>query len=119
MFANDDPVSNVSSVLADRNNQVGTIYCSSGSQTSGIGQWFAPNGVAITQNGGGSFTVVHGGGNFPSYIGLQLKTSRLFSAFDEGVYTCIIPDENGVQQTLHAGLYRYGYYGKWHYNIRV
>lgn len=112
MFANDNPASNVSTVLADRNNQIGTIYCSSGSQTSGIGQWFAPNGVAITQNGGGSFTVVRGGGNFPSYIGLQLKTGRLFSVFDEGVYTCIIPDENGVLQTMHVGLYRYGYYGK-------
>lgn len=113
MFANDNPASNVSTVLADRNSQIGTIYCSSGSRTSSIGQWFAPNGAEITQSGSGSFTVVRGGGNFPSYVGLQLKTGRSFSVLDEGVYTCVIPDETGIQQTLHIGLYRYGYYCKY------
>ena len=109
LFVNDNPASNISAVLADGNNQIGTVYCSSGSQTNGIGQWFAPNGAEITQNSGGSFTVVRGGGNFPSYIGLQLKTGRSFSVLDEGVYTCVIPDENGVRQTLHVGLYSRGY----------
>ena len=98
--------------MADANNQIGTIYCSSGSQTSGIGQWFAPNGAEITQNSASSFTSVRGGGNFPSYAGLQLKTGLSFSTSDEGVYTCVIPDESGIQQTLHAGLYRRGYFGK-------
>ena len=112
MFANDKPASNVSTVLSDTNNQIGTIYCSSGSQTIGIGQWFAPSGAEISQNGGGSFTVVHGGGNFPSYVGLQLRAGQSFSVFDEGVYTCVIPDENGIQQTLHIGLYSHGYYSK-------
>ena len=98
-------------MLADASNQIGTIYCSSGSQTSGIGRWYAPNGAEITQNSGSSFTVVRGGGNFPSFVGLQLKTGRSFSVFGEGVYTCVIPDETGIQQTLHVGLYRRGYYG--------
>ena len=98
-------------MIAYATNQLGTIYCSSGSQTSGIGQWFAPNGAEITQNSGNSFNVVRGGGNFPSYVGLQLKTGQSFSTSDEGVYTCIIPDETGILQTLHVGLYRYGYYG--------
>ena len=110
MFANDNPASNISAVLADGNNQIGTIYCSSGSQANGIGRWFAPNGVEITQSSGGSLTVVRGGGNFPSYVGLQLKTGRSFSVLEEGVYTCVIPDENGVQQTLYVGLYSQGYY---------
>ena len=117
LFANDIPASNVSSVLADNNNQIGTIYCSSGSQTNGIGQWFAPSGAEITQNGGGSFTVVRGGGNFPSYVGLQLRAGRSFSVFDEGVYSCIIPDENGIRQTIHVGLYSRGYYGE--YSMRL
>lgn len=112
MFANDNPASNISTVLADRNDQIGTIYCSSGSQAGSIGQWFAPNGMEITQNGGSSFTVVLGGGNFPSYVGLQLKSGRSLSVYDEGVYTCVIPDENGIQQSLHVGLYRHGNYGK-------
>ena len=112
LFANDNPASNISTVLADGNNQIGTIYCSSGSQANGIGQWFAPNGDEITQSIGSSLTVVQGGGNFPSYIGLQLKTGRSFSRLEEGVYTCVIPDENGVQQISHVGLYSQGYSGK-------
>ena len=98
-------------MIADANNQIGTLYCSSGSQTNGIGQWFAPNGAEITQNSGGSFTVVRGGGNFPSYVGLELKAGQSLSIFDEGVYTCVIPDESGIQQILHVGLYHHGHYG--------
>ena len=60
----------------------------------------------------GSFlTVVRGGGNFPSYVGLQLRANQSLTMFDEGVYTCIIPDENGDEQALHVGIYRHGYYG--------
>ena len=119
MFANDNPASNVSTVLADRNNQIGTIYCSSGYQANNIGRWFAPSGAEIARNSGGSFTVVQGGGNFPSYIGLQLNEGQSFSALDEGVYTCIIPDENNVQQTLHVGLYRNGYNGNYYKTVHL
>lgn len=110
MFANDNPAINNSVLLADRDGQTGTIYCSSGSRTNGIGQWSAPNGVVIAQNSG-SLSVVRGGGNFPAYVGLQLRVNQSLSQSDEGVYTCTIPDENGIQRTLHVGLYRYGFYG--------
>ena len=103
-------MSNNSVLLADRNNQIGTIYCSSGSQATGIGHWFAPNGDAVTQSGS-SFSVVRGGGSFPAYVGLQLRANQPLSISDEGIYTCIIPDENGVQRTLHVGIYRYGFFG--------
>ena len=32
-----------------------------------------------------------------------------FSREAEGVYSCIIPDENGVEQILHFGLYDYNF----------
>ena len=60
-----------------------------------------------------SLSVVHGGGNSPAYIGLQLRANQSLLASDEGTYTCIIPDENGIQRTLHVGIYRYGYYGRY------
>lgn len=110
LFANDNPVSNNSVLLADRNNQIGTIYCSSGSRASGIGQWLAPNGAVIAQNGG-PLSVVNGGGNFPAYVGLQLRLNQSLSQSNEGVYTCNIPDEDGVQRTLYVGIYRYGFRG--------
>ena len=56
--------------------------------------------------------MVRGGGNYPSYVGLQLRAGWSLSTSNEGVYTCLIPDENGIQQTLHIGIYHYGYYGE-------
>lgn len=111
LFANDNPAPNNSVLLADQNNQIQTIYCSSGSRRSGIGQWLAPNGAAIAQSGS-SLSVVHGGGNLPAYVGLQLRTNQSLSALDEGTYTCIIPDESGVQRTLRVGIYRNGFYSE-------
>ena len=113
IFANNNPVSNNTAVLADKNNQTGVIYCNSGSKVTGIGQWFSPNGVEITQSSGGAFTVVRGGGNIPSFIGLQLRAGWTFSESNEGIYTCLIPDENGIQQVLQIGLYLNGYIGEY------
>lgn len=124
IFANNNPVLNNTAVLADNNNQTGVIYCNSGSKIAGIGQWFSPSGVEITQGSGGTFTAVRGGGNIPSFIGLQLRAGRSFSASDEGIYMCLIPDENGIQQVLQIGLYLRGYIGEylrmptWAKNIR-
>ena len=113
LFANNNPVLNNTAILADKNNQIGVIYCNSGSKLAGIGQWFSPSGAEITQNSGGTFTVVRGGGNIPSYIGLQLRAGRSFSTSDEGIYTCLIPDENDVEQALQIGIYHDGYIGEY------
>ena len=110
IFANDNPASNNSVLLADRNNQIGTISCSSGSRSSGIGQWLAPNGAVVPQSGS-LLSIVHGGGSYPAYVGLQLRANQSLSASEEGIYTCVIPDVTGIQRTLHVGIYRYGYNG--------
>ena len=110
IFANDNPVSNNSVLLADRNDQIGTIYCSSGSRNNGIGQWFAPNGIAITQSST-LFSVVRGGGNIPAFVGLQFRANQSLTEFHEGIYTCIIPDENSISRTLYIGIHRYGFRG--------
>lgn len=112
IFANNNPVLNNTAILADNNNQTGVIYCNSGSKDVGVGQWFSPSGAEIAQNNDGTFTVVRGGGSIPSFIGLQLRAGRSFSASDEGIYTCIIPDENGIEQVLQIGLYLNGYIGE-------
>ena len=106
MFVNDNLAPNNSAVLADGSNNIGTIYCVSGSRISGIGQWFAPNGAEISETSNSSMTVVRSNGNIPAYAGLQLKPGRSVTANDEGVYTCAIPDERGLRQILFVGLYR-------------
>ena len=112
LFANDNPVGNNSAIIANSNNDIGTLYCSSGARSSSIGQWFAPDGSEISTSGTGSFIAVHGVGNLPSYVSLQLIAGRNLAASDEGVYTCIIPDENSVQQILYYGLYQNGFRGE-------
>ena len=114
MFVNENPVSNNSVVLADMNNQIGTLYCSSGARISNTLYWLAPDQTEITDapTSSGSFTVVRGGGNFPSYVALQHKIGYTLTEGDQGVYTCIIQDEYGEQQTLFVGIYLYGFYGK-------
>lgn len=119
VFANDNMASNNSILLADRNNQIGTVYCSSGNRSNGIGQWFAPNGAALPQSGS-TLSVVRGGGSYPSYVGLQLRANQSLTVSDEGIYTCVIPDENGIQKTVHVGLYRFGYNGSFrYYNLKL
>ncbi|CAI8006266.1 hypothetical protein GBAR_LOCUS4623, partial [Geodia barretti] len=46
---------------------------------------------------------------FHSYTTLVLRDGAQFNSGAEGVYSCIIPDENGVEQVLHFGLYDYGF----------
>ena len=107
IFANNNPAANNSVLLADRNNHIGTIYCSTGSHMNNVGQWFSPDGSLIETNND-RFSVVHGGGYFPAYAGLQLKSGRRVTEFDEGIYTCVIPDKNDVEQRLLIGIFRYG-----------
>ena len=112
LFANDNSANNNSILVANRNNNIGTIYCSSGSRTNNIGQWFTPNKTRIEQSNS-LFTVVRGGGNFPAYAGLQLRSNRSLTQYDEGIYTCVIPDENGIQQTIYVGIFRHGTNGEY------
>ena len=109
IFANNNPAFNNSVVLADNSNQIGTIYCTSGSRSSSNGQWFSPDGTEITASSAVSFTVVHGGGNLPSYAGLQLNSGYSITTAEEGVYACVILDENEIEQTVYVGVYRYGF----------
>ena len=114
MYASDIPVQNNSAILADTEGHIGTVYCTSGLHASGIGEWFAPDGVKVSGSGDSSFTVFRGGGNFPSFIALQLKTNKLLKTSDEGIYECIIPDENNRTETLYAGLYNHDHYGNFY-----
>ena len=83
-----------------------------GASSINTARWLAPDGTEIANNTG-SLVIVSGGGSPYSYIGLQLKGGYSLTAAEEGVYTCIIPDENEVEQILYVGIYRLGPYGKY------
>ena len=110
-MATSNPIQNNTALLADSSNDIGTLFCVSGGLSSNTAKWLAPDGTDMMDNNG-SFAIVRGEGSTQSYIALQLNTGYSLTDADEGVYTCIIPDENGIEQTLYVGLYRFGFYGR-------
>ncbi len=76
------------------------LWCQSANNGNPIGDWYFPAGGQVTVNDAdGPFHVLHVDGQ----IGLlrDLGVSGL-----EGLYNCVIPDENNITQTLWVGIYR-------------
>ena len=72
------------------------VWCQSAMNISGIGSWKLPNGSAVPDNL--NAVPVHMA-NRPGQVGLLRKGSIGGSPY-QGMYTCTIPDENGVNQAL-------------------
>ena len=63
---------------------------------SGIGSWKLPNGSAVPDDLNAD--PIHMA-NRPGQVGL-LRSDSIKSSPYEGMYTCSIPDETGITQTL-------------------
>ena len=75
------------------------LWCQSAKKESNIGVWYYPNGTEVsTVDDSSPLHSVHMSGQ----IGLYRK-SGLGNL--EGIYTCVIPDECNVNQTLIVLLY--------------
>ena len=93
----------------DKNNDgiTDALWCQSGNDGSNIGLWYYPNGTQIPL-----FIGNFDQSNSPSpifskrFTGQIALTRKYGLSGIEGLYTCIIPDENGVNQTLVVGVYR-------------
>ena len=72
------------------------VWCQSAMNGSGIGSWKLPDGNAVSDDL--TATPIHMA-NRPGQVGL-LRSSGIGSFPYQGMYTCTIPDENGVDQTL-------------------
>ena len=88
----------------DANNINDALWCQSANSGSDIGVWYYPNGTQVPL-----FTGAFTDGPSPlfskSFNG-QIALARRAALFGiEGLYTCIIPDENGMNQTLVVGIY--------------
>ena len=82
------------------------LWCQSANTGSDIGLWYYPNGTQVplfTKN------LDQYGGTSPIFSKRftgQIALAKIASISGyEGLYTCIIPDENGVNQTLVVGIY--------------
>ena len=83
------------------------LWCQSANNSSNIGLRYYPNGTQVPL-----FTGAFDDNNTPSpifskrFIGqIALARKAKLSGY-EGLYICIIPDENEVNQTLVVGIYR-------------
>ena len=85
----------------DRNNDgiTDVLWCQSANDGSDIGLWYYPNGTQVP-------LFISLSPIFSKRLTGQIALARKFSISGyEGLYTCIIPDENGVNQTLVVGIY--------------
>ena len=105
---------NTSSFRASASGDIRTIYCHSSSFSSNVGQWISPQGMDITRNLTDHFSIqFNNGPGYPSYNTIQLQDPSLqpFIASYNGVYSCTVPDDQGIMQTLHIGIYSHEYSG--------
>ena len=75
------------------------LWCQSANNGSNIGLWYYPNGTQVPLFNSQSPI-------FSKRLTGKIALARKLSILGyEGLYTCIIPDENGVNQTLVVGAY--------------
>ena len=107
-WVNLTPIHNVSALRASESGDIGTIYCHSSTNDSNVGRWISPQGQDITRNFTDPFSIqFNNGPGYPSFSTLQLHNPLLqpFTSTYEGIYSCVVPDDQGVMQTLHIGIY--------------
>ena len=97
----------------DKNNDVNDIndalWCQSANNGANIGVWYYPNGTEVPLFDGAFDNSSASSPVFSKRFSGQIALARRggLSGY-EGLYKCIIPDENGVNQTLVVGAYTVG-----------
>ena len=90
----------------DFNNIIDALWCQSANTSTNIGVWYYPNGTGVPL-----FDGPFGDPSAPSPVYSKRFSGQIALARNgglseyEGLYKCIIPDENGVNQTLVVGAY--------------
>ena len=106
------PVQNNSIIRASITGRFNQLQCISSSTRAGVGQWIAPNGEDIDRGPSDSFTIITGDIDDPGFTSIELQSGVSLASRDEGIYTCVIPDENGNVHYLYVGIYLRGFNSK-------
>ena len=77
------------------------IWCQSALKESMIGVWYLPNGSLVPAQSG-DYSLQSYNTNITGQVGL-LRHGGI--SLVQGLYSCIIPNEEGINQTLHVALY--------------
>ena len=82
------------------------LWCQSANSSTNIGVWYYPNGTEVPLFDGDFTNASAPSPVFSKRFSGQIALARRAGlAGYEGLYKCIIPDENGVNQTLVVGAY--------------
>lgn len=102
---NSGPLPNNSIIVTDNFGQMPRLQCISGSNSPNVGQWIAPSGQDVTYSTSDSFDVMLGSVNDPGFMDITLHSGQFITFSDQGIYTCLIPDETGTIRSLLVGIY--------------
>ena len=110
---NETPIKNSSTVITKQVNSFGEIYCHSGSRTNSTpGYWILPDDTILNATTD-TYNYTTSGEMVPRYISLSHNPADVFM---EGLYQCVIPDENDILQIFHVWIFNEEFNGEL-YNI--
>uniref|UniRef100_A0A1X7TC16 Uncharacterized protein n=1 Tax=Amphimedon queenslandica TaxID=400682 RepID=A0A1X7TC16_AMPQE len=90
----------------DVNDIIDTLWCQSANNVTNIGVWYYPNGTEVPLFDGDFDDSSAPNPVYSKRFSGQIALARRdYLSGYEGLYKCIIPDENGVNQTLVVGAY--------------
>ena len=96
-------VNNGTAVILNQTGQFHELVCNTGLKKPSVGYWILPNGNKLSQSNN-MFQIEKGGGiTYPAYMTLSLKSGQVITTEEYmGIYSCIMPDLNGVEQESHV-----------------
>ena len=90
----------------DPNDTIDALWCQSANDGSNIGVWYYPDGTEVPLFDGDFTNPSAPSPVFSKRFSGQIALARRAGlAGYEGLYKCIIPDENGMNQSLVVGTY--------------
>jgi len=100
-------------ITTDSSGTIGVLRCISGSLQPNVGRWISPSGQDITTSIIDPFEVQAGDQNSPGSLIIRQASGHSITTSFQGVYTCIIPNERGVEKYLHIGIYSHSFNSKY------
>lgn len=103
--SNPGTIPNNSILLTNNFGQIPRLQCISGSTLPDVGQWISPSAEDVALEASSPFDIIAGGEDNPGYLNISLHSGHGLTFHDQGVYTCLIPDETGMNTSFSVGIY--------------
>lgn len=99
-------IPNNSILLTNSGGHISQLFCLSGSNRTTVGNWISPEGRILDAVQNDPFDIIFGSGNIPGQLVVETPLSNPpLTTTHEGVYTCVMPNEDGEIEYLRIGIY--------------